>query len=67
MSKKGCNMKVWKDVKIPASLFKQIKEFVLKNEEYNSVSDFARIASIRELARLSGDNKAGVKKEEGKE
>ena len=60
-------MKVWKDVKIPASLFKQIKEFVLKNEEYNSVSDFARIASIRELARLSGDNKAGVKKEERKE
>lgn len=45
-------MKEWKDIKIPASLFEEIKEFVRTNENYNSVSDFARIASMKELERL---------------
>lgn len=52
MAKSGDPMKEWKDVKIPASLFYRIRAFVNDNEDYNSVSDFARIASMRELARL---------------
>ena len=51
MAKHGESMKEWKDIKIPASLFDRIKEFVKGNEDYNSVSDFARIASMRELER----------------
>jgi len=50
-------MKVWKDIKIPASLFDEIQKFVANNEAYNSVSDFARIASMKELERLEGDKK----------
>ncbi len=46
-------MKEWKDIKIPASLFERIKELVKNNENYNSVSDFARIASMKELERLA--------------
>lgn len=45
-------MKEWKDVKIPASLFERIRELIKVNEDYNSVSDFARIASMKELERL---------------
>ena len=52
MAKSGDPMKEWKDIKIPASLFDRIKAFVSVNEDFNSVSDFARIASMRELARL---------------
>ena len=52
MAKSGEGMKEWKDVKIPASLFERIKELVKVNEDYNSVSDFARIASMKELERL---------------
>ena len=52
MAKNGDIMKEWKDIKIPASLFERIKEQVKVNQDYNSVSDFARIASMRELERL---------------
>ena len=52
MAKNGDIMKEWKDIKIPASLFEKIKEQVKVNQDYNSVSDFARIASMRELERL---------------
>jgi hypothetical protein len=52
MANRSRNMKEWKDIKIPASLFEEIKEFVRTNENYNSVSDFARIASMKELERL---------------
>jgi Arc/MetJ-type ribon-helix-helix transcriptional regulator len=52
MAKRGGKMKEWKDIKIPASLFEEIKELVKVNENYNSVSDFARIASMKELERL---------------
>ena len=52
MAKRGGYMKEWKDIKIPASLFDKIQAFVKANEEYNSVSDFARIASINELLKL---------------
>ena len=45
-------MKEWKDMKIPASLFGEIKELIKANENYNSVSDFVRIISMRELERL---------------
>ncbi len=45
-------MKVWKDVKIPDSLFQEIKSAIANNGNYNSVSDFARIASMKELERL---------------
>ena len=52
MANRGGKMKEWKDIKIPASLFEEIKELVKVNENYNSVSDFARIASMKELERL---------------
>ena len=52
MSKRGEIMKEWKDIKIPASLFNEIKELIKTNENYNSVSDFVRIISMRELERL---------------
>ncbi len=52
MAKSGESMKEWKDVKIPASLFERIRELIKVNEDYNSVSDFARIASMKELERL---------------
>ena len=45
-------MKEWKDIKIPASLFNEIKELIKANENYNSVSDFVRIISMREMERL---------------
>ena len=48
----GNLMKKWKDVKIPASLFEEIKSTVLENENYNSVSDFVRLASMNELKML---------------
>ncbi|MCL5881798.1 MAG: hypothetical protein M1592_04360 [Candidatus Thermoplasmatota archaeon] len=57
MAKNGDYMKEWKDIKIPASLFDRIKEFIRENEDYNSVSDFARIASMRELTRLEDEVK----------
>ncbi|WMT52204.1 MAG: hypothetical protein RE471_04820 [Ferroplasma sp.] len=50
-------MKIWKDVKIPDSLFQQIKVVIANNENYNSVSDFTRIAAMKELERLRGDKK----------
>ena len=52
MSKRGEGMKEWKDIKIPASLFNEIKELIKANENYNSVSDFVRIISMREMERL---------------
>ena len=50
----GNIMKKWKDVKIPASLFEEIKSTILANENYNSVSDFVRLASMNELKTLKG-------------
>ena len=50
----GNVMKKWKDVKIPASLFEEIKLIILANENYNSVSDFVRLASMNELKVLKG-------------
>ena len=50
----GNIMKKWKDVKIPASLFEEIKSTILANENYNSVSDFVRLASMNELKVLKG-------------
>jgi hypothetical protein len=50
----GNIMKKWKDVKIPASLFQEIKSTILENENYNSVSDFVRLASMNELKALQG-------------
>ena len=58
MAKEGSNMKEWKDIKIPASLFDKIKAFIKENEDYNSVSDFARIASMKELTRIEKEVKA---------
>ena len=52
MANRGGKMKEWKDIKIPASLFEEIKELIKANENYNSVSDFARIASMKELERI---------------
>ncbi len=48
-------MKVWKDLKIPDSLFQEIKSVIANNGNYNSVSDFARIAAMKELERLEKD------------
>ncbi len=55
MAKNGDYMKEWKDIKIPASLFERVRVFVAENEDYNSVSDFARIATMKELSRLENE------------
>jgi len=44
----------WKDIKIPESLYEKIRDYVNQNHDYNSVSDFARVASMKELDRISG-------------
>ncbi len=50
-------MKVWKDIKIPAAFYDQIHEVIERKHEYNSVSDFMRIASMKELDRLKEASK----------
>ena len=59
MSKKGCNMKVWKDVKIPSELYFNIKEFIERYSElgFRSVSEFVNSASRNEMERIEDRRK----------
>ena len=46
-------MKEWKDIKIPESLYEKISDYIDQDQAYNSVSDFAMVASLNDLDRIS--------------
>jgi predicted membrane chloride channel (bestrophin family) len=42
-----------KDIKIPESLYEKISDYIDQGQAYNSVSDFAMVASLNDLDRIS--------------